>query len=86
MGYVCFAGLCVAMAGRYFYDQGHKPPEHRVTIGQIGVYLTAFMSLQGSLALAVSDVGGEGGGRRRGWRADIGGAEDGVEHAGPDRV
>ena len=50
-GYVCFAGLCVAMALRYFYDQAHKPPGHQVTIGQIGVYLSAFMSLQGSLAM-----------------------------------
>jgi ABC-type multidrug transport system fused ATPase/permease subunit len=50
-GYLCFAGLCVAMVCRYFYDQSHKPPDHRVTIGQIGVYLGAFQSLQGSLTL-----------------------------------
>ena len=50
-GYVCFALLFVAMTWRYFYDQAHKPPGHQVTIGQIGVYLSAFMSLQASLAL-----------------------------------
>lgn len=50
-GYFCFALLCIALVWRYFYDQSHKPPDQRVTIGQIQVFLTAFASLQASLTI-----------------------------------
>ncbi len=50
-GYLCFALLCAALVWRYFYDQSHKPPEHRVKIGEIQAYIAAFGSLQGSLSL-----------------------------------
>jgi ABC-type multidrug transport system fused ATPase/permease subunit len=51
MGYICYALLCVALAARYFYDRTHKPPGGGVTIGQLQVYLSAFGTLQGNLAL-----------------------------------
>jgi ABC-type multidrug transport system fused ATPase/permease subunit len=49
-GYFCFALLCSALVWRYFYDQSHKAPEHRVTIGQLQTYIAAFASLQASLS------------------------------------
>ena len=54
-GYICFALLCAALVWRYFYDQSHKPPDHRVTIGEIQAYIAAFTSLQAALSI-VSDV------------------------------
>jgi ABC-type multidrug transport system fused ATPase/permease subunit len=50
-GYITFVILCIALVWRYFYDQSHKPPEHRVTIGELQTYLTAFSSLQASLSI-----------------------------------
>ena len=50
-GYFCFAILCAAIVWRYFYDQSHKPPERRVTIGELQIYLTAFASLQANLSI-----------------------------------
>jgi ABC-type multidrug transport system fused ATPase/permease subunit len=50
-GYFCFAILCTALVWRYFYDQSHKPPERRVTIGELQIYLTAFASLQANLSI-----------------------------------
>jgi ABC-type multidrug transport system fused ATPase/permease subunit len=50
-GYFCFAMLCAAIAWRYFYDQSHKPPDKRVTIGELQIYLTAFASLQANLSI-----------------------------------
>ncbi len=50
-GYVCFAFLCAAIVWRYFYDQSHKPPDRRVTIGELQIYLTAFASLQANLSI-----------------------------------
>ena len=50
-GYLCFAILCAAIVWRYFYDQSHKPPDRRVTIGEIQIYLTAFASLQANLSI-----------------------------------
>ena len=39
------------MVWRYFYDQSHKPPDRRVTIGELQIYLTAFASLQANLSI-----------------------------------
>lgn len=50
-GYISFAVLCAALVWRYFYDQSHKPPDHRVKIGELQTYLTAFSSLQASLSV-----------------------------------
>ena len=50
-GYFCFAILCAAIVWRYFYDQSHKPPDRRVTIGELQIYLTAFASLQANLSI-----------------------------------
>ena len=50
-GIFLFAILCAAIVWRYFYDQSHKPPEHRVTIGELQIYLTAFASLQANLSI-----------------------------------
>ena len=51
VGYFAFAALCIAAAWRYSYDHAHKPVGQQITIGQIQVYLLAFMQLQGSLAV-----------------------------------
>jgi ATP-binding cassette subfamily B protein len=49
MGYASFAALCVACAWRYTYDQGHVAEGHRLTLGDIMAYITAFNSLQGAM-------------------------------------
>ena len=49
VGYVAFAALCAAAAWRYLYDQSHKPPDARLTVGEIQAYLTAFASLQNAV-------------------------------------
>jgi len=50
-GYFCFVLLCSALVWRYFYDQSHKPPDQRVKIGELQVYIAAFTSLQSSLTI-----------------------------------
>lgn len=48
--YCSFAALCIVAGFRYLYDQSHRPPEVRLTIGEIQAYLTAFMSMQGAMS------------------------------------
>lgn len=50
LGYVSFATLCVVGGWRYMWDLGHRPEGHRITVGEIQAYLTAYMSLQGAMS------------------------------------